>query len=125
MNPLDMTGRTVLVSGASSGLGRAIAKTLSDLGAVIIVHGRDTVRIEETLGMLSGSGHLGSAFDLANYDGVPSWVAELVRSVGPLSGVVHSAGILTVAPVKVLSRKIVAPMMDLNVHAALMLGKAL
>ncbi len=124
-NPLDMTGRTVLVSGSSSGLGQGIAKVLSELGARIIVHGRDSKRIEETLGMLSGTGHIGSQFDLVNYDDISGWVAGLVAQVGPLYGVVHSAGILTVAPLKVLSKKILAPMFDVNVNAGIALAKAL
>lgn len=125
MNPLDLTGRTYLVSGASSGLGRAIARIIAEQGAKVIVHGRDEARIDETLAMLPGSGHRGTAFDLSNYEEIPTWVSGLVRDSGVLSGIVHSAGLLTVAPLKVLSRKILQPMMDVNVHAAIALAKAL
>jgi NAD(P)-dependent dehydrogenase (short-subunit alcohol dehydrogenase family) len=125
INPLDMTGRSVLVTGASSGLGRAIALTLAQLGAKVVVHGRDRARIDQTLAMLPGTGHAGSVFELANYDDIPAWVGSLVATTGPFSGVVHSAGILTVAPVKVLSKRILGPMMDVNVNAAVALGRGL
>ena len=125
MNPLELTGRTILVTGASSGLGEGIARVLSELGAKIIVHGRDKERIDKTLSLLAGSGHIGAAFDLVNYDEIPGWITGLVNKVGPLYGVVHSAGILTVMPVKVLSKKTLAPMVDVNVNAAIMLAKAL
>jgi NAD(P)-dependent dehydrogenase (short-subunit alcohol dehydrogenase family) len=106
-------------------LGRAVAKQLSSLGAKIIVHGRDQARIDETLGMLAGKGHVGAPFDIANYETIPGWVSELVDKTGPLSGVVHSAGILTVAPLKVLSKSILGPMTDVNVNAGIMLARAL
>ena len=124
MNPLDMTGHTVLVSGASSGLGQAIAKTLSELGGRIVVHGRDQKRIDETLSMLSGSGHVGTAFDLVDYDKISDWFNGLIGQVGPLYGVVHSAGILTSVPLKVLSKRTLSSMTDVNVHAAIALAKA-
>ncbi|MBS0524217.1 MAG: SDR family oxidoreductase [Proteobacteria bacterium] len=124
-NPLNMTGRTILVSGASSGLGRGIAQVLAGLGARVVVHGRDLPRINETLATLPGAGHIGTVFDLANYDGIGEWVADLVGEVGALDGIVHSAGILTVAPVKVLSSRILGSMTDVNVHAAISLARAL
>jgi NAD(P)-dependent dehydrogenase (short-subunit alcohol dehydrogenase family) len=124
MNPLDMTGRTVLVSGASSGLGQATARTLSELGAKIVVHGRDQKRIDETLALLSGSGHIGAPFDLVNHDEIPGWFSGLIGQVGPLYGLVYSAGILTGVPLKALSTRALSSMTEVNVHAAIALAKA-
>ena len=54
INPLDCTGKTILVTGASSGLGREISILLSQLGAKIVLIGRSETRLKETILLLSG-----------------------------------------------------------------------
>ena len=54
MNPFDLKGKTVLVTGASSGLGKQTAITASELGARLIITGRDAKRLDETFGALQG-----------------------------------------------------------------------
>ena len=67
----DLTGKRVLVTGASSGIGRAAAILISKLGATVIAVGRNEPRLEETRGSLSGEGHQISVFDLAQADLIP------------------------------------------------------
>jgi len=57
VNPMDLTGRRILVTGASGGIGRAIAVTLSQLGARIVAAARNPERLAETLSRLEGEGH--------------------------------------------------------------------
>ena len=64
INPMALEGRTVLVTGASSGIGRETAALLSRLGARLVLAGRDEGRLAETLAMLEGGGHATAPFDL-------------------------------------------------------------
>lgn len=56
-NPFSLENKTILVTGASSGIGRATAREASRLGARVILAGRNRERLEETMAMLSGEGH--------------------------------------------------------------------
>ena len=56
-NPFSMEGKTVLVTGASSGIGRATAIECSRMGAIVIINGRSESRLQETYDSLSGDGH--------------------------------------------------------------------
>ena len=125
-NPLDLTGKRVLVTGASSGIGRATAVVLSRLGARLILNGRRADALQETLAATENSTiHLCSAFDLANLDEIPKWVAELVGGGGaPLDGAVHCAGALNHIPLRTVSSANIDSMMVPNLHAALMLLRA-
>jgi NADP-dependent 3-hydroxy acid dehydrogenase YdfG len=81
-NPMDMKGALVLVTGASSGIGRETAILLSQLNARLIVSGRNRERLAETVDQLEGTGHLAEPFDLDDADGIPKWIRRGVdRSV--------------------------------------------
>ncbi|MGF1456754.1 MAG: SDR family NAD(P)-dependent oxidoreductase [Alphaproteobacteria bacterium] len=123
-NPLDLTGRTILVTGATSGLGRAAALYLSRLGARILATGRDGARLDGTLAALEGAGHRGEVFDFADLSGIESWMAALTADEGPLDGAVHFAGQIAVAPVKALTAERVEAVIRINLSSALLLAKA-
>jgi len=89
MNPFSLAGKTVLVTGASSGIGRAIAVVCSQMGATLIVTGRNESRLSETVSMLEGDGHLQIAADLTN---LPE-MEKLVESLPKIDGLVNNAGI--------------------------------
>ena len=63
-NPFSLSGKTILVTGASSGIGRAIAVECSRMGATVILTARNAERLEKTLSMLEGTGHAVVAADL-------------------------------------------------------------
>ncbi|MBQ9273525.1 MAG: SDR family oxidoreductase [Succinivibrio sp.] len=88
-NPFSLTGKTVLVTGASSGIGRSIALACSQMGSVVVVGGRNETRLAETLALLEGGPHIVAAGDLLD----ESAVTKLVDSLPALDGVVHCAGI--------------------------------
>jgi len=122
-NPLDISGRLVLVTGASSGIGRATAVVLSKLGARLILTGRRTDALEETLAATENrANHICSTFDLANLDEIPKWVAEVTGMAGAqLDGAVHAAGLSANVPLRAVSRGNIDKLMLQNVHTALML----
>lgn len=87
-NPFSLEGKTILVTGASSGIGQASAVEASKLGANVIVCGRNKERLEQTLNMLEGDNNSCFEGDLLEQD----VVERLVKEVPVLDGVVLSAG---------------------------------
>ena len=122
-NPLDLSGKLVLVTGASSGIGRATAVVLSRMGARLILAGRRMGALEETLAATTNcSDHICSTFDLTDLDGIPKWVAEVVGSAGAqLDGAVHTAGLSAITPLRAVSGSNIDKLMTSNVSAVLML----
>lgn len=87
-NPFSLEGKTILVTGASSGIGQATAIECSKMGAKVIVCGRNKERLEQTLSQMEGSEHSSFEGDLLNQE----VIEELVKDVPTLDGVVLSAG---------------------------------
>ncbi len=86
----DLAGHTALVTGATSGIGRAIALKLARDGAEVIVHGRDTNRGAETVDAIVGDG--GRARFVQADLGEPGAVQRLIEDVGDVDVLVNSAG---------------------------------
>jgi len=126
-NPLDLSGKVVLVTGASSGIGRASAVLLARLGARVVLSGRRADALEETRqAMPDAPAHPIEPFDLSELDGISGWLHGVRQRAGaPLDGLLHSAGVATLAPLRTASRKSVDAMMLPNVYAALMLLKGM
>lgn len=124
-NPLSLSGRTILVTGASSGIGRQTAIQLSQLGARIVLVGRSPERLQETAERLRGDGHPIQPRDLSDVDALPKWLKELCKEIGPLNGLVHSAGVHLMKPLRFMSPQEFSDVMTVNVVAAAALLKAL
>jgi NAD(P)-dependent dehydrogenase (short-subunit alcohol dehydrogenase family) len=125
MNPMDMTNRRILVTGASSGIGRETAVLLSQLGARVILVGRNRSRLEETLSLLEGLGHRVEPYDLAALDEIPAWLKSLSQEFGAISGLVHSAGLQMTLPLHRVTAVQVSKLVEINLTAAIMLAKGL
>lgn len=87
-NPFSLEGKTILVTGASSGIGQTTAIECSKLGAKVVITGRNVERLQETFSQLDGDGHLQVAADLSEVDGITA----LVEAVPSLDGLVLCAG---------------------------------
>jgi NAD(P)-dependent dehydrogenase (short-subunit alcohol dehydrogenase family) len=124
LNPLSLEGRRILVTGASSGLGRATAILASRLGATVVCNGRDGQRLEQTLHQLEGTGHSAQPFDLKAVDGIAAWLESIATSVGPLHGLVHAAGVQSVLPLHLASPARWKDALLVNVETAIALAKA-
>ncbi len=121
VNPFDLHGKSCLVTGASSGIGRAAAKLISDCGGTVVATGRDEQRLNRTLDELSGSGHSVMPADLLD----PAVVSELAGQCPPLHGVVHCAGITKVAPIRYTTDRIMQDLAASNVNAPVALTREL
>jgi len=120
---MDLTGQTILVTGASSGIGRETARLCSQLGARVVLVGRNQERLAETLRSLDGEGHRAEMFDLSSADEIPRWLKSVTASSGALHGLVHSAGIIKLCPLRVSTSQTVEDVMGINVKAAIGLAR--
>jgi NAD(P)-dependent dehydrogenase (short-subunit alcohol dehydrogenase family) len=113
-NPLDLTNRKILVTGASSGIGRATAIYLSKLGAKLVITGRNEQRLNNTMEQLTGGGHLQVIADIAELDDMSSIFDQATKDGAKLNGLVHCAGIAKVIPLNGLTRSKMFEEMNLN-----------
>ena len=116
-NLFDFTGRKILVTGASSGIGRGTAIYLSELGATLVIHGRNEQRLKETYEALLGNGHIMIPQDLTLLDDFEGIIKEAVSDGKKLSGLVYCAGIAPVTPLKILTKKKMEMCMDINFYS--------
>lgn len=119
--PFSLDGKTILVTGASSGIGRATAIGIAQMGGKVVVTGRDVGRANETLGLLAGTGHLALTADL----NVAEARAALVSQLPPLNGLVHSAGVTKLVPFQAISEKHMQEIFDTNYKSPVFLTQLL
>jgi gluconate 5-dehydrogenase len=97
MNLFSLQGRTALVTGASRGLGRAMAQGLAGAGAHVVLAARDRAKLEETAGLITAAG--GSAdilsFDLTDEASCVAAIPEVVRRHGRIDILLNNAGQIT------------------------------
>ena len=116
-NPFSLDGKTILVTGASSGIGRGIAVTCSKMGATVIINGRNNERLQETFSQMEGEDHVIAIGDLTDADSLLAMVELLPK----LDGLVHCAGMGQRIPCKDLHIEDVNQVMDVNFKAPVML----
>lgn len=123
-NPLDLTGKTILVTGASSGIGRDACVLLSELGARVILASRRMDSLNETLGQMHGDVHAIRTFDFSHTRSILSWLKSVAADVGPLDGIIHSAGVTNTEAIRHLDYEKMDHMIDLNLKSGLALVHA-
>lgn len=116
-NPFSLVGKTILVTGASSGIGRGIAIECSRMGASVVLFGRNQHRLAQTLEQMESEDHLLIACDLTNTTNVKRIVTDLPK----LDGVVHCAGVGQRILCKQLQKEDVDKVMDTNFKAPVLL----
>ncbi|MCE0483098.1 MAG: SDR family oxidoreductase [Methylacidiphilales bacterium] len=118
---ITLSGRTYLITGATSGIGLGIARILHGLGAKLVLTGRDKGKLERLGEELSSHHHLLRPFELEAGDEIPSWIKSIAAETGPLHGFVHSAGICQLLPVQALNLKRFDRTIRLNLFSAMMI----
>ena len=117
----SLEGKRILVTGASSGLGRAIAIACAARGAAIVATGRDEMRLQETLSSLDGSGHSAVAADLV----IAEARERVAQHTGNVSGVVHCAGVSRLSPIRMATETHIDGLWQINYVAPTMLTQRL
>jgi len=116
-NPFSLEGKTILVTGASSGIGRGIAIACSKMGASIILNGRNHNKLNETLAQLKSGTHSIITADLTDNDSI----IRMMESIPVLDGLVHCAGMGQRVLCKVATESDVDSVMDTNFKGPVLL----
>lgn len=120
-NPFSLQGKTILVTGASSGIGRGTAIDCSKMGANVVLTGRNKQRLQETLSQLQGDGHRILTADLTD----KSDLDNIIDMIPELNGVVHCAGISQIKMVRFMDEDSLNRIFTSNVIGPLMLNTML
>ena len=116
-NPFSIKEKVILVTGASSGIGRATAIECSKMGAKLIITARNEERLKETLKLLEGEGHQYIVADLLNKDEINN----LVLKIPILNGVVNNAGFNIVKLIPYIKHEDLSNMFKINLVAPILL----
>lgn len=94
----DLGGRVIAVTGAGSGIGRALAINLAKRGARLALADKDEAGLFETSRLLGNYPHFADAFDVTDHARLKGWIERAVTEYGGLNGIVNNAGLSVVAP---------------------------
>ncbi len=120
-NPYTLEGKIILITGASSGIGRASAIECSRLGAQVVLTGRKDNELNKTLSLMDGSNHIILRADLTKDEDV----ARLISQLPELDGLVCNAGISKRIPIKFIKRDDLYNVFDTNVFSGILLTKSI
>lgn len=120
-NPFSLEGKTILITGASSGIGRATAIECSRMGAKVIITARNKERLQETLSAMEGEGHRFVVADLSKAENI----AALVVGLEPLDGLVNNAGMTDILPIEFIDTDRLSRILAINTEAPILLTSAL
>ena len=123
-NPMSLEGRTVLVTGASSGIGRDVSLLAARLGAKVILVGRSREQLQATADQFDGAPYQIEAFDLNQLDDIKDWLKRVGTEQGGLHGLVHCAGLQMLQPLRTMKREKIDELLRVNFLAAVELAKA-
>lgn len=120
-NPFALTGKTIFITGAGSGIGRATALQCAGLGATVYITDLNEATLAETLGMLEGECHQMFVANLTDDDALQ----ELVSKLPKLDGFVSNAGIIKTVLIKMSDKADVEKVMNINTIAPIRLTQLL
>jgi len=119
-------GRRVLITGATSGIGAAVAARLARDGAAVVLLGRDPQRLRSAAAMLGKRASVEThTLDLSEPERLPQRMESIARTLPGLDGVVHAAGYFVGGSVLQEDRQAFEQMLQINVHAPLTVTRAL
>jgi predicted outer membrane repeat protein len=116
-NLFELSGKHILVTGASSGIGKEVALTIAELGGNVILTGRNNERLHETLKSLSAGVHFAVTAELTDKEEIN----KLVDQLPDLDGIVFSAGVTGHLPVKFIGNEDIASFFNINYTAPVLL----
>jgi gluconate 5-dehydrogenase len=122
----DLSGRVALVTGATSGIGLALARGLAEAGATVVVNGRDQGRVEQTVRALGADGRAahGAVFDVTVPEEIEREVARIEAEIGPLDILVNNAGIQRRGPLLDVDPAVWDEVIRTNLTGVFLVGQA-
>jgi NAD(P)-dependent dehydrogenase (short-subunit alcohol dehydrogenase family) len=123
LNPthaFSLIDKTILVTGASSGIGKSIALLCAELGAKLVINGRDKIRLAETYSALEGSGHIQIIGDVTEAS-----TKEALTAASNYDGFVSCAGSVLMSPFRMTSEKYFQEMLNINFLSPVTLAQKL
>lgn len=120
-NPFSLKGKTILVTGASSGIGRAAAIECSKMGATVIITARNQNRLNETLAAMEGDNHQSIVCDLS----IEADIDNLVASLPEIQGLINNAGYTKLLPIQFVNSDDITSILKVNTLAPILLFQKL
>lgn len=118
-NPFSLDGKTILITGASSGIGKTTAIECSKLGAKVVITARNENRLQETLNLLEGDGHAMICCDLSD----PEAISNMIPQLPMLDGVVNNAGFTKTLPIQFIKEESLLDILKVNTVAPISIVK--
>ena len=123
-NPFSLSGKVIIVTGASSGIGAQCAIDCSKMGATVVLIGRNIERLNNVLEQCDKSNnHLVVSYDLTDTNGMSSLLKMIVEKTGKISGLINCAGISTTMPINLVKKDMLSNFFETNVYSAYLLSK--
>jgi len=125
-NMFDLTGRRALVTGASRGIGLAVARGFAQAGATVAINGRNAGSLAEAAAALRAGGAqvFEAPFDVTDRAQVDAGIARIEAEFGPLDILVNNAGVQVRAPLEEITDESWHALMAVQLHAPYMVGQA-
>ncbi len=120
---MELSGKNILVTGASSGIGKGIAIFLSKVGANVIIVARNEEKLKETYNELELGNHSYYSIDLNNLNEIEGMMEKVCSDGRKLNGLVHSAGISRTIPIQFLKLDDLKNIMSINFYSFVELVK--
>ena len=122
-NFLTLENKSIIITGASSGIGRQCAISASQLGATVALLGRNKQRLEETFAGLQPGNHAIVSGDVTEYEQLEERVGLIVKQIGTIDGFIHAAGIEMTKPLRVMSHHDYELLFGINVISGFELAR--
>lgn len=119
-----LTGRSFLVTGGSSGIGRAVCAAIAQCGGRVIASGRSAPQLQITLSALPGKHHVALTYDLADIEKTADWIKSSAIEHGSLSGIFHGAGVELTRPARLTRHEHVSDVFAAAVYGAFEIARA-
>jgi gluconate 5-dehydrogenase len=122
----DLVGRIALVTGSTSGLGRAMAFGLGGAGARVVLNGRNRARLDATTEEFRAAGltATGCTFDVTDAAAVDAGVSAIEADIGPIDILVNNAGIQRRAPLFDVSEEVWREIVDYDLTSVFLVGRS-
>lgn len=118
-NPFSLSGKVLMITGSSSGIGKRTAIECSRMGAKVVVTGRNKERISDVLSKLEGDGHVGIPADLTTDEEIE----KLVSAIPELDGVFFCAGVTDTTLTKFIDVDKINKVFEINIYGPMLLTK--